>query len=132
MGYKSFFQLPLWREAVEFAAEVYRFCEQGHIKTDYRMKDQLRSAATSIASNIAEEFEYKNNKEFIRFLFYAKGSSSEVFSQFCILFRAGMISKEEYRHFCKSAFLLGKKIGGLIQYLKQNKNPNSESAIRNK
>lgn len=123
MGYRSFFQLPVWRESVDFAAEVYKFCDKGPLKSDYRMRDQLRAAATSISSNIAEGFEFKNNKEFVRFLFYAKGSTSEVFTQFCILFRAGIVNKDDYRYFCKKAFTLGNKIGGLIQYLKQVKNP---------
>jgi hypothetical protein len=37
-------EMPLWNEAVEFAAEIYIFCEQGKLKTDFRMKDQLRAA----------------------------------------------------------------------------------------
>ena len=82
--YTSFLDLPLWREAVEFVAEIYKFCEHGKLKTDYRMKDQLRSAASSISNNIAEGFEYDNAKVFIRFLTYSKSSSSEVFNQFTI------------------------------------------------
>lgn len=78
--YLTFTQLPLWKDAVDFAAEVYVFCEQGKLKTDFRMKDQLRAAASSISNNIAEGFEYGNNKVFIRFLIYSKGSAGEVFN----------------------------------------------------
>lgn len=56
--YNSFTELPLWKDAVEFAADIYKFCEIGALKTDYRMKDQLRAAASSISNNIAEGFEY--------------------------------------------------------------------------
>src|SRR6476660_5533967 len=101
--YSSFVELPIWKEAVEFAAEVYKFCELGKLKTDYRMKDQLRAAASSISNNIAEGFEYGNNKEFVRFLTYSKGSSAEVFNQFCILYKAEMVDEVSYRYFSTKA-----------------------------
>ena len=94
--YKSFTDLPVWKEAVDFAADIYKFCETGKLKTDYRMKDQLRAAASSISNNIAEGFEYGNKKIFIRFLTYSKGSSGEVFNQFTILYKAGMISEKDF------------------------------------
>ena len=118
--YLSFTELPLWKDAVDFAAEVYIFCEQGKLKTDFRMKDQLRAAASSISNNIAEGFEYGNNKVFIRFLTYSKGSAGEVFNQFTILNKANMIDKESYEYFSKKSQQLGKKIGGFIRYLKEN------------
>jgi four helix bundle protein len=120
--YLTFTQLPLWKDAVDFAAEVYVFCEQGKLKTDFRMKDQLRAAASSISNNIAEGFEYGNNKVFIRFLIYSKGSAGEVFNQFTILYRAKMIDQKSYEYFSVQSQQLGKKIGGFIKYLKQSVN----------
>ena len=119
-GYYSFTEMPLWKEAVDFAAEVYLFCEKGNLKTDYRMKDQLRAAASSISNNIAEGFEYGNNKVFIRFLIYSKGSSGEVFNQFTILNKANMIDDSSYTYFSTKAMRLSRQIGGFIQYLKNN------------
>ncbi|MBS1640071.1 MAG: four helix bundle protein [Bacteroidetes bacterium] len=116
--YQSFTELPLWKEAVDFAAEVYKFCEDGKLKTDYRMKDQLRAAASSISNNIAEGFEYSSKKDFVRFLTYAKGSCSEAFNQFTILYKAEMIEQSQYSYFSSKATELSKKIGGFIQYLK--------------
>lgn len=118
--YKTFIDLPLWKEAVEFAADIYKFCETGKLKTDYRMKDQLRAAASSISNNIAEGFEYGNKKIFVRFLTYSKGSSGEVFNQFTILFKAEMILEQDYLKYSNKALELGKKIGGFIQYLKKS------------
>ncbi len=77
-SYTAFTEMPLWKDAVNFAAEIYLFCEKGRLKTDFRMKDQLRAAASSISNNIAEGLEYGNNKVFIRFLTYSKGSAGEV------------------------------------------------------
>lgn len=86
------------------------------------MKDQLRAAASSISNNIAEGFEYGNNKVFIRFLIYSKGSAGEVFNQFTILYRAKMIDQKSYEYFSVQSQQLGKKIGGFIKYLKQSVN----------
>jgi four helix bundle protein len=83
------------------------------------MKDQLRAAATSISSNIAEGFEYFNNRQFIRFLTYAKGSSSELFNQLSILHKAGMMSNEDFQMYSHKALELGNKIGGFIRYLRK-------------
>jgi four helix bundle protein len=113
--------LPVWSEAVAFASEIYRFCEEGQLKWDYRMRDQLRAASASIASNIAEGFENQSRKSLLQFLFYAKGSSAEVFTQLTILYRAGMISEESFQQFSERASALNQKIGGFIKYLKANK-----------
>jgi four helix bundle protein len=78
--YKLFTDLPVWKEAVEFAAAIYNFCKTGKLKTDYSMKDQLRAAASSISNNIAEGFEYGDNKIFTRSLTYFKGSPGEIFN----------------------------------------------------
>lgn len=129
-SYISFREMPLWKEAVEFAAEVYIFCEKGKLRTDYRMKDQIRAAAASISNNVAEGFEYGNNKIFIRFLTYPKGSAGEVYNQFTILNKAKMINEEDYLYFSNKSLQLSKKIGGFIQYLKQNNQPMRNPLIR--
>jgi len=116
--YNSFTELPLWMEAVDFAAAIYMFCEEGKLKTDFRMKDQLRAAASSISNNIAEGFEYGNPKVFVRFLTYSKGSAGEVYNQFTILYKAKMIDEKDYLHYSTKAMEFTKKIGGFIQYLK--------------
>ncbi len=117
--YRTFRELPLWNEAVDFAAEIYLFCEKGSLRTDYRMKDQLRAAASSISNNIAEGFEYDNSRSFIRFLTYGKGSAAEVFNQLTILHRAGMIAIEDYEVYSRRALDFNRKMGGLINYLKK-------------
>ena len=59
-------------------------------------------------------------KIFIRFLTYSKGSSGEVFNQFTILYKAGMISENDFLLYSNKALELGNKIGGFIQYLKKS------------
>ena len=100
-----------------FAADVYLLCKNGDLEKEYRIRGQLFAAATSIPSNIAEGFEYDNNRQFSRFLSYAKGSAGEVHSQLCILHAAGLIDAESFLRFSTRSRDLARKIGGLIRYL---------------
>ena len=117
MAYQTFQELPIWQESVRLAAQIYRYFETSELKRDFRMRDQVRAAAVSVVSNIAEGFEYRNDKQFIRFLTYSKGSLSEMRSQLFILYEAGMMTEFDHRHFEEKALELGRKIGGFIKYL---------------
>ena len=72
MGYKSFRELKVWQEAKELAIKVYKTTNQGELKTDYGLREQIQKAAVSIASNIAEGYERNSDKDFIRFFYIAK------------------------------------------------------------
>lgn len=82
---KQFEDLDIWKEATQIAVEIYLVSEQGKLKNDFGMKDEIRRAAMSISDNIAEGFEYENNKEFVRFLKYSKGSASELRNKLYVL-----------------------------------------------
>ena len=72
MGYKSFRELKVWQEAKELAIKVHKTTNQGELKTDYGLREQIQKAAVSIASNIAEGYERNSDKDFIRFFYIAK------------------------------------------------------------
>ena len=119
MAYQNFQDLPIWQESVKLAAQLYRYFERGDLKRDFRMRDQARAAAVSIVSNIAEGFEYKSDKQFIRFLTYSKGSVAELISQLYFLREADMIPENDHRFFHEKATEIGRQIGGLIKYLEK-------------
>jgi four helix bundle protein len=60
---------------------------------DYRLRDQLQRSAVSIPSNIAEGYERDTNKEFIRFLYIAKGSSAELRTQLHIAIEVNIVDQ---------------------------------------
>lgn len=64
--------------AADIVIEVYKITSTEKLRHDYGFKDQLQRASLSISNNIAEGFEYDNNKDLIKYLRYAKGSSGEV------------------------------------------------------
>ena len=94
MAYKSFKELRVWQEAKALAIEVYKITAQGNITKDYGLKEQLQRAAVSVASNIAEGYERNSDKDFIGFLYMAKGSLSELSTQLEIASAIGYLNND--------------------------------------
>ena len=78
---KRFTDIVAWQKARELVNVIYGVTRRGAFSKDWGLKDQIQRAAVSICSNIAEGFERSGNKEFLNFLWIAKGSTGEVASQ---------------------------------------------------
>ncbi len=115
---KTIRDLELWHDAVNYAATIFKICERKIIADDRDSRSQLKRSVLSISCNIAEGFEYNNKKDFIRFLRYSKGSSSEVFNLLTVFSKVGYITPSEYTALSEEALQLGKKLGGFMRYLK--------------
>ena len=75
---KSHKDLIVWQKAIDFVVEIY-FLSDGFPKSElYGLTNQIRRAAVSVPSNIAEGSSRKSGKEFIQFLYIASGSASEL------------------------------------------------------
>ena len=123
---KRFEDLDIWKSAVEITIDIYKISEEGKLKQDWGLKDQIRRAAMSISNNIAEGFEYDNNKDFIKFLKYSKGSSGEVRSQLFVLRKIEFISEAFYNDMFDRLMSISKQISGLIKYLKEYEKKNKK------
>jgi len=66
--------IEVWKRACRLAVDLYSLCDQEPLAKDWGLRDQLRRAAVSIASNIAEGYERNSQAEFRRYLLIAKGS----------------------------------------------------------
>jgi four helix bundle protein len=105
---ESFEDLFIWQKAVEFAKEIYLITEARGLKTDFGLKNQMRSCAVSISSNIAEGFERRSRKEYLNFLNIAKGSAGEIRSQLYVAFEVGYLDNKELDNLRnKARFLSG-------------------------
>ena len=120
MTYTDFEDLPIWKSAIALAKEVNTLTSSGGFARDFGLKDQIRRAAISIGSNIAEGFERKGNREFIRFLYYAKGSASEVRTQLLFAENLNYINSQQYSDLRNKSKALSISIGKLINYLRAN------------
>ena len=74
----EFEDLKVWQSARELVLSVYRLGSSQRFQKDIGLRDQLRRAAVSIMANIAEGFERGSKREFVRFLYIARGSAGEV------------------------------------------------------
>src|SRR5687768_4327436 len=88
-------QLAVWKKAKDLAVNVYRTTGEGRFARDYSLRDQVRRAAVSVMSNIAEGFERYGPREFRHFVSIARGSASEVRSQIHLAKELGYLSPEE-------------------------------------
>ena len=117
---ERFEDIEAWQKARELTREIYRITNQGAFVKDFGLRDQIRRAAVSIMSNIAEGFGRGGNKEFIQFLSTAKGSASEVQAQLYVALDAEYITKDQFQQLYGLAQSSGKMIGGFIRYLQKS------------
>lgn len=75
--YTSFKEMPIWKEAMEIAEEIFRLSESFPKKEDYGLTSQLRRSALSISANIAEAYGRNHTAEKVNFYYYARGSITE-------------------------------------------------------
>ena len=109
-AFKTFEEINAWQNARELVRDVYAMTGCGDFCKDYGLKGQIQRAAVSVCSNIAEGFERRGNKEFINFLWIAKGSAAEVCSQLHLAKDLGYITDERFKSMYDSA----KQIGGML------------------
>jgi four helix bundle protein len=114
---KAFEDFDVWKKSIDLAVLIYKLTMVEPLSKDYSLKDQIRRASTSVSNNIAEGFEYGNNKQFARFLRIAKGSLGEVRSQIVVLRRLNYINEEDYQNIYNECKSISKQLYSLINYL---------------
>lgn len=117
----SFESLEVWQKAVEFASEIIKLTEG--LKTSkrhYRLVEQLESSATSIAMNIAEGKGRYSKKEFVQFLYIARGSLYETVTLLIIFHNNNWINQNQLDEIKNFANEIGKMLSGLISSIKDS------------
>jgi four helix bundle protein len=87
MKYDRFEELPVWKDAIELAVEVFALTQDPAFKGMGDLRNQIERAATSISNNVAEGFERGTTQELLTFLYIARGSAGEVRSMTYVLDR---------------------------------------------
>lgn len=116
--FTKFEEIEAWKRAHLAVVLVYKLSNTTALNKDFALRDQMRRAAISVTSNIAEGHDRGTIKEFIYFLNVSKGSCSELVSQVILAKDLEYISKEDYIILYKELTEVGKMIGGLIKYLR--------------
>lgn len=108
-------------KAIELSKEIYLFCkENNYIKNDFSLKDQLQRSAVSIASNIAEWADRDTQKDFLRFLYIARWSCSELKTQITIIKELDYIEIEYFERLNKQIIETHKMINWMIKTISNN------------
>jgi len=116
---EKFEDIQSWQTAQEVVNSIYKISNDGDFNRDFALRDQMRRAAISIPSNIAEGFSRHSNKEFIQFLFVAKGSAAELQSQLHTALAQNYITQEQFGKLYEELEIVSKQISKFITYLKE-------------
>lgn len=116
-----FEELEIWQLARALSKRIYQLTFTEPIKSDYRLRDQIRGSCGSIMDNIAEGFERGSQLEFVNSLSYAKGEAGELRSQLYRSLDNNYITQELFRELFSQADILTRKIATFITYLNSSK-----------
>ncbi|MCR4303893.1 MAG: four helix bundle protein [Gallionella sp.] len=108
-----FEDLIAWQKARQLTVEIYRITAHGEFAKDFGLRDQIRRAAVSVMSNIAEGFDRASRSEFHQFLVIAKASCAEVRSQLYVALDVGYIDQKMFDNVNSSTSELSRILGGL-------------------
>ncbi len=110
--------LQIWKLGVKLAKDVYLLTERFPKREIYGLTDQIRRAAVSIPSNIAEGKGRSTAKDFVHFLNTARGSLYELKTQLYIAREIAYLTEEDFSSFHKQIENLSHKIVSMIKFLK--------------
>jgi four helix bundle protein len=114
---ECFEDIEAWQTSRELVKTVYDLTRTAEFSRDFGLRDQIQRASVSVMSNIAEGFERGSNKEFVQFLYIAKGSVGEVRSQLYAALDIGYVNQPVFEAASEKARLLSRKIASFINYL---------------
>lgn len=118
MKITRFEDLEIWQLARALYKVVFKITTEEPFCRDFRLRDQIRASSGSISDNIAEGFDRGGNKEFVQFLFIAKGSCGETRNQSYRAFDSEYISHEILDDLLSRTETISRKTANLIKTLK--------------
>ncbi len=118
---ERFEDLIAWQKSRALSREIYKITRSVKFSKDFSLVDQIRRAATSIMSNIAEGFERGSRSEFHQYLVVAKGSCAEVRSQLYVALDAEYMGESEFKRLYDLAEEVGRVVGGLRVAVKKQR-----------
>lgn len=117
MAVKSYQELIVWQKAMDLTAMIYALAKKLPKEELYALSDQMRRAAVSIPSNIAEGQARNSTKEFLQFLAVAKGSKAELETQLLLCIRVGYLADMDISEAMELLQEIGKMLGALTKKL---------------
>jgi four helix bundle protein len=113
----NFEKLDVWQKAIDFADLIYTETRAFPVEERFGLTNQLRRAAVSVSSNIAEGSSRSSKSDFARFTEIAAGSVFEVVSQAFVARRQNFVSEDQFRRIYAAAEELSRMLSGLRKSL---------------
>jgi four helix bundle protein len=126
---KRFQDLIAWKLGHQIAIQIYNITKDFPSEEKYNLISQLRRSASSIPSNIAEGFGRYTPREYLRFLYYARGSAAETESHLELATSIGLLSETQMEEFRKLCAETRKILSGLIRHVRSRVGEFGESKI---
>jgi four helix bundle protein len=117
---ERFEDIEAWQDARLLVRDIYGVTAEGRFSRDFGLRDQIRRAAISTMSNIAEGFERGSDKDFTRFLYMAKASAGEVRSQLYVAIDLGYLEQQRAGEIIDLVQAVSRRISGFIRYFKSS------------
>jgi len=117
---ERFEQIISWQEARVLNKNLGNLIDDSRFKRNFRLISQIEGSAGSIMDNIAEGFERGGNKEFVQFLYIAKGSCGELRSQLYRALDRDYITQKEFDNLSVHAMKISSLIQKFITYLEKS------------
>ncbi|HOO16969.1 MAG: four helix bundle protein [Phycisphaerae bacterium] len=118
MAARRFEDLRVWQTARDLTRGVYRASENQKLRGDFALASQMKRAAVSIGSNIAEGFERGTRKQQTEYCYTAKGSAAELRSQIITAYDVGLINQHVYEWLIDKAELCARQLQAYIIHLR--------------
>ena len=115
---KSYRDLIVWQKAMDLTTEIYRLTKKLPKDELYALTNQLRRAAVSIPSNIAEGNAHFSTREYLRFLSIARGSTAEVETQLLVCVKLNYLSQEDIASAVSLLDETGRMLNSMIKKLR--------------
>lgn len=117
-----FEEIEAWQTGRELTRQVYDASNMARFARDFGLRDQMRRAAVSVMSNIAEGFESRTQLLFVEFLGRAKGSAGEVRAQLYVALDVGYLQQAQFDQLCALTERCSRQISRFMAYLESQPN----------
>ncbi|MEJ2069149.1 MAG: four helix bundle protein [Syntrophobacterales bacterium] len=124
---RTFRELVVWQKALDLVKEIYRVTQEFPKEEIFGLTSQLRRAAVSVPSNIAEGQGRLTEKEFRQFLGNARGSLAEVETQIIIANDLDFINDQDFKNLSAMITEVGRVLNGLISSVISEKRSHKKS-----
>jgi len=113
----GFEKLDAWQSAIDYAGQIYLLTEKLPNEEKFGLTNQMRRAAVSVSSNLAEGSSRSSPKDYLRFVEIAYGSLMETVSQAHIAKQQMFVNNREFERLTESADRLARMLSGLRRHL---------------